>query len=85
MLGKVGKLKKVWLPIESSWSDTNVIGAYSTLDSAMESVYEYLENRYPDTVWVWDGYKKILEHESEDYLVVGFYEYEVDCDEWRKF
>lgn len=83
MKAKIGKLQKVWVPIDISWASSEVIGVYSTLDSALDSVYNFLEDKYPDSVWIWDGYKQTLENGDDPDKFIGFYDFKVDYDEWR--
>lgn len=82
-IARVGKIDNVWVVKDVSWDSSTVIGVYSSLDSGLESTWDYIEETYPDSVWVWDARRKILEHEHDDMRFIGFYKYKVDCDDWK--
>lgn len=77
------RLGRVYVIVEQKWMDQSIHGVYSTIDSALESCYNYFEKTYPNSVWLWDGATRTLENDEDEFHIVFIVPYQVDNDKWR--
>lgn len=79
------KLNRVYVVSEYKWGDSDkLLGVFSSIDSALESCYDYLELNYPNTVWMWNGDSRALENTEDDYHMLFLSNFQVDVDSWNE-
>lgn len=72
----------VYIAYDLDWERCRTIGAYSTLDSALNSCYDFIDHHYPETIWIWDAENYRLEREGadNDILIIKTV---VDVNDWE--
>jgi hypothetical protein len=82
--GFLNKIGVVHVAINCFNMDNTVIGVYSSVDSALDSVQSFLEQNYPNTQWMWNGEDYALENVDDEWHVVYVLPFQIDNDKWRR-
>ena len=83
--GFLNRIGIVYVAINCVDVTNTVLGVYSSVESAIDSVQVYLEGRHPNTQWAWFGEHNCLENVDDDWHKVFIMPFQLDNDGWRRY